>query len=601
VKKALLLTLSVSLGAVLGLPAAALAAPHTDSPPQLQLGWTDSAQPGKAFTADGETNLPIGTRVDEAGVAHTSRVYATFDLSKYEGRKMYGGTVFVEERDAADCTKRSIELWRTKAVSTTPTWNKAPAELTKLDEIQTPELCNRATISFDVSVALADAIAAKQRRVTFEFRVSAAAETDPTYGRSLYAYRGVRLSTQSNAVPKIDNANLYTGGFACTQLKPYPPLGGLAGRLQALGLDADEGERLTTEFAIWPVGTPDARTVYPVQNAVPGRVATANVPLDTLTTGQAYGWQARTSDGTDTSAWSKKCFFKYDGVAPSAPVVTVGPVVAGAYPKFTFDGHGDKDIAGFQYGWWSLPVFSACTSPGPVGQLECKDPFQQSGVTKLTTPGGSVTLPLNPDTSGPIRLAVRSVDLAGNVSPTIYQDVYVPRSSPTVTLEGDAPEWNQAVVLKLTPAPGVTGVTEYEITHPGDSTVYTRTADEDGVAYYRFFASDPNGPQATVRSVSSTGFRSAPATWQQTFQPWPGVTVAVADGTASFTFAPPPGWDEVAQYRYQFDDDRSTRTVTSDSSLDWTPETPGPHTIEVWALKADGTVSDLSRYVEFEV
>ncbi|BCJ44624.1 hypothetical protein GCM10010168_14370 [Actinoplanes ianthinogenes] len=620
-KKAWVAALAAGLGVVLATPDVASAAWHPDSPPQVVAGWTDSAQPGKAFPTGNGIDLPLGTSTDDAGVTHTSRIYATFDLSRYEGALLTGGTVYVQEKSAADCTKRSIEIWRTKAVSTVPTWKKAPSELTRLDEIQTSEYCPTASIGFDVSAAIADAKAAKQRLVTFELRVSAEHEADPAYARKLNWYKTVQLSLSYNTVPKVDSNHLYTGGRSCTQLKPYPVTN--FGRLQALVTDPDEGERITAEFAVWPVKSPDNRTILTDQYPRTGRVASVLVPEANLVQGQAYGWQARVSDGTETSAWSKKCFFTYDGTAPSAPEVTTtnytpgtwGPV--GEYPEFVFDGHGDKDIAGFQYSWNGLGVGGICTTDDEYGQLVCHDPFSEPRTVKASTPGGKVTIALNPDDSGVRQLTVRAIDLAGNSSPSTTYDLLIPTSEPTVTVEGGTPEWNKQVLLKITPAAGVTGVTRYEIERAGQDYTDSRTPDENGVAYYSFFATEAGGPRITVRSVSDDGFTSAPANWTYTFLPWPGVHSDVYDDvsaeptggvgvTGSFTFSPPPGWHEVASYRYVFDDWSAEPTVVpagedGRATITWTPETDGYHFVEVYAVKPDGTLSEYSNYYQFQV
>nr|BFE77340.1 hypothetical protein GCM10020092_106410 [Actinoplanes digitatis] len=68
----------------------------------------------------------------------------------------------------------------------------------------------------------------------------------------------------------------------------------------------------------------------------------------------------------------------------------------------------------------------------------------------------------------------------------------------------------------------MTGVREYEITLDGGEPE-TRDADEDGVAYYSFRASDVNGHRVTVRSHSENGFVSTAANWSAYFDPWPGV------------------------------------------------------------------------------
>ncbi|WP_433373804.1 hypothetical protein ACQPZX_02615 [Actinoplanes sp. CA-142083] len=613
----LALTLIASALTVIG-TAQAASASHFESPPVVQTGWTDSATPATPHLPDGTTDYPLGTWSDEAGGTHTSRLYVTYDLSAYEGKKMYGGTMWVEEESAADCTKRSVEVWRTKAVSTPPKWRNPPAELTKLDEIQTPERCPSALFTFDVSAAVNDAVQHKQRLVTFELRVGAEHEADPAYGRRLSESYGLRFTVNYNSLPTVDSAHLYTSGFACTQLKPYPKYTGA--RLEALGHDGDENDGVKTEFAIWPVGSPDASTVYTDERSLQGRVAGVTVPSSTLVQGKSYAWQARVTDGMDTSAWSKKCYFTYDGVRPSAPVVTSanfspgtwGP--RGEYPVFTFDGHGDKDIAGFQWGWGDLGVFGVCDYGGEYGQLVCTEPFSKPRTVRAGTPGGKVTLTINPDASGPQRLSVRSIDTAGNVSDIVRYELLVPGSEPAVTVEGPEPQWNQDVLIKVTPSAGITGVTEYEFTRESTGEVETRQADENGVAYFSFRANEIEGPTILVRSHSDNGFVSAPARWWFPFDPGPGVSADVYDHRSqvptggvgvegTFTFSPPPGWTDVAAYRYDFGAEQTEVPAGPDglATITWTPTVSGFTQLTVYAVRADGTVSDYPNWYWFEV
>jgi hypothetical protein len=597
-----------------------------ESPPSVQIGWTDSATPGTAYNADGEIDPPLGTWLDDAGESHTSRVYATFDLSQFEGGKLHGGTVFIQEASAADCTKRAIEIWRTKPVSATPTWKRAPEQLMKLDEVLTPGGCPRGYLSFDVGAALQDAATHKQRLVTFEIRVPEQYESDPSYGRRIDGYRSVGLTVQYNSPPKIDNTNLYNRGFACSQLRPYARLGDFAHVLQALGTDADTNDtgNLTMEFAVWPTSDATARTVFISEHGTSGRVGTVNLPAGTLIDGKSYGWRARVGDGADVSAWSKKCFFTYDSSSPSQPAVTSANyppsgsgehAPAGVPAEFTFSGNGDKDVAGFQYAWGDLGV-NGCEASGDVGQWVCPDPLSYPNTVKADVPGGSATVTLSPTGSGPQRLTVRSIDLAGNISPTRVYDTFVPWSSPEVQVENGPPEWGQEVLLKFVPASGVVGVREYQITLDNGEPE-TRQAEDDGTAHFSFVATNPEGHRLTVRSRSDNGFVSPETTWSTYFDPWPGVRsdiyVYPEDGSpvggvgveGTFTFSPPPGWTDTAAYRYGFSDDGELTDVAAGAdgraTVTWAPETSGWVTLTVYAVRADGTVSDYANWYSFEV
>ncbi|MET8279860.1 hypothetical protein [Micromonospora sp. NPDC005174] len=622
---ALALTMSLSGLGLIATASAAVAAPHYDDPPSVQVGWTDSATPKKAYPADGNTNLPLGTWQDAAGRSHTSRVYATFDLSAYEGKKIYGGKVFVEERTVADCSKRAVEIWRTKPVTATPTWNRAPEPLAKLGEVLTPvQFCPGASITFDVGAAVQDAVAHRQRHITFEVRVPEQYESDASYGRGLHPYRSVDLSVQFNSVPQIDKAHLYNGGLPCTQLAPYPRIGGFAKILEAVGTDADEDDEraVKTEVAIWPKADSDARQVFTGEHGLTGRANKVTLPDDFLMDGKTYVWQARVTDGADYSPWSQKCFFTYDRTSPDEPTVTSAnypsdttgewgpPGVSGI---FTFSGNGNKDIAGFEYSWNGLGVHG-CSASGDYGQWECHHPLDLPGSVRANTPGGSATVTLNPPRSGPQRLSVRSVDLAGNVSDTVTYSTLVAPSEPTVRVESGVPEWGQEVVLKFVPAAGVTGVREYEITLDGGEP-QMRAAQEDGTGYFSFIATSTDGPNVTVRSHSDNGFVSAVGQWSTYFDPGPGVKSDVyysPDGSAvggvgvegSFTFSPPPGWTDTRAYQYSFNGAEPTE-VAADANgratITWTPTESGYVDLTVYAVRVDGTISDYPNWYSFEV
>ncbi|MEV0728642.1 hypothetical protein [Polymorphospora sp. NPDC050346] len=603
----------------------ALASPHNETPPIVQLGWTDSATPRKAYDADERVNLPLGTWQDDTGDSHTSRVYATFDLSSFEGKKIYGGTMFIQEHSAADCGKRAIEIWHTRPVDSTPTWRRAPQPLTKVAEGQGPQYCP-AYLTFDVGAALRDAAAKKQRRATFEIRVPEQYESDPSYGRHINWFRGVNLTVQYNSPPKIDNTHLYNGGFACTQLRPYPRLGGFAHRLQAVGTDTDPADELglTTEYAIWPRGDAAARTAFTRDGGRSGRVNGVTLPEGTLVDGVTYGWQARVGDGAEMSAWSKKCFFTYDATRPSTPTVTsanyppAGGGVwapAGVPAVFTFSGNGDRDVAGFEYSWNELGV-PGCSSSGDVGQLVCQDPFSYPNRVRADVPGGSATITLSPNGASLQRLTVRAVDLAGNVSPTTEYQVQVPPSMPEVLVKSGKPEWGQEIRLKFLPEDGITGIQHYEVILDNGQPE-TRQATADGTAEFSFVATNTYGHRVKVRSHSSNGFVSQEAMWFTYFDPWPGVRsdIYLSEGPptggvgvqGTFTFSPPPGWTDTVAYRYVFGfDPEAVYTEVAAgadgrATITWTPTVSGPTELIVYAVRANGTVGDDYNWYSFSV
>jgi hypothetical protein len=118
------------------LTALSAAAPHYENPQSVQVGYTDKATPRTAYDVTVEQDMPLGARQDDAGTTHVSRVYATFDVSRFVGRPVRGATVRIQEHSAADCTRRAIEVWQTVPVGATPTWTTRPSKIRKLDDLE---------------------------------------------------------------------------------------------------------------------------------------------------------------------------------------------------------------------------------------------------------------------------------------------------------------------------------------------------------------------------------------------------------------------------------------------------------------------------------
>ncbi|RGC65804.1 hypothetical protein C5N14_27005 [Micromonospora sp. MW-13] len=605
--------------AVVSAAGAVSAAPHHETQLPMQIGYTDSSDAQVAYEWEGDTNAPLGTWQDGASQLHTSRVYATFDLTGFTARRTIGGKLYLREQSAAECPRRAIEVWRTAAVTQTPTWAGAPAEIEKLDEAGDSPYCP-VDLAFDISAAALDDAREDDGRITIELRVSAQYESDLSYGRQLNWYKRLQLSVTYNSLPAVDDDHLYNGGFPCREQAPYPALPAQRATLQAVGNDADDLDSLRLDVGAWPVGDPAARVELSQEHGRSGRIITVQVPDTALVDGTTYAWQARTSDGLDTSAWSRTCYFTVDRTVPPAAQVTsanyptsdTGLTPLGEPGVFTLSGGGDPDVVGFAYAWESIPV-SGC-SYGDLGQLVCPDPLTVPGTVQTDVPGGSATLTLNPPRDFLNTLVVRSLDRAGNRSAETRYEIRVPDTDPTVTVVGDQPDWGDEATVRITPHAGVAPVTEYEYLLTG-GTKQTVPAGPDGSATVTFTADEPTGYQLTVRSRSTNGWVSSEGSWSLRFnhQP-PGVSSTVYPGLqasggigvpGTFVFSPPSNWDEVSEYRYKFTGDSAYQTVAAGpdgtASVTWTPPSRGIKTVSVYAVRPDGKQSYIAKSYAFRV
>ncbi|MEV0811185.1 hypothetical protein [Micromonospora sp. NPDC050200] len=623
--------LSIALAATLGVTGLAVfataesagAAPHYGYAPSVQIGYTDRASTHTAYDWTEGVNLPLGARIDTSGEKHKSRVYATFDLSQFAGKEVFGGTVRIRERSAADCTKRAIEIWRTNPVGETPTWGNAPEELTKLDEITTPEYCPTANITFDVSLAVKDAAAKGEMRVTFALRVPEEHEGDVSYGRTLNWYNSVSLNVRYNSAPVLDEAQMYNGGRSCATAAPYPALSALADTLQVIGRDPDlqQSDPLRYELALWPVDDPSKRTEISVPDGSAGMFSTGRVPGGVLVDGRSYSWQARVSDGLATSAWSKVCTFVVDKTLPSRPQVS-----SSNYPKadtgqwtppgvpgeFTFSAGGDTDVIGFVYQWYDRSGGVEGCEIVSGGRFDCDNPLTSDMVLKADVPGGTVSVPIIPPTPFTNTLYVQSVDRAGNTSAAVGYEMRVPSTEPTIKAIG-TPEWGKSLTLKFTPEPGMPGVIKYEYRLNNGEPRFV-AAGEDGTATISFITDNASGHSVSARSHSANGWISPYGNWSFAFDPGPGVTsdVYLSDGQphggvgvpGTFIFSPPAGWSEVGYYRYSLNgEDFFDVPAGPDgrASVTWTPERSGGVNLDVYVIRPDGTWGDYGNFYQFIV
>ncbi|MEU4445159.1 hypothetical protein AB0K14_23740 [Actinosynnema sp. NPDC050801] len=583
--------------------------------------YTDSAKRHTAFPWQ-DQDAPLGASTRD-GRLHVSRVYLTFDVAQFAGTRVLDAKLFLQESSTADCDKRAIEVWQTAPVTGDPTWADAPRRKRWLDDFTATGVC-LSYPSFDVAAAVRDASTRNESRITLEVAVPATLERDTTYGRTLYGYYKAALSVQHNRVPSIVDQYSHNSGKPCATTLPYPKLSTSFVTLEALPADDDPGDRspyrLTVDFVLWPQDDPTARIEKASHSASTTRVGSASFPE--LVDGKVYSWQARAGDGADTSAWSTPCHFVADAVDPSTPTITSpnyppydgsSTVPVGEDGVFVFDARGDADTIGFGYTWGSTIPVPGC-STGELGQLICSDPLEGGQAVRADHPGGTATITLAPPSAGPQKLTAWSIDAAGNRSGPSEYLMYIPVTSPSVTLVGDEPRWNQDVTLRFAPLPALADRTVDFVYRVDSREQQVVAVGADGTATITFRADNPTGHTVTVNGRSANGWLSGAASWTHYFFPGPGVHSDVYTDSGeptggvgvpgTFTFSPPPGWTQVASYSYSVDwgeyvdvpaGPDGTATIT------FTPDTSDHHDLDVYAIDADGRYSDYSNRFSFNV
>ncbi|MFE7044054.1 LamG domain-containing protein [Streptomyces atratus] len=170
-----------------------------------------------------------------------------------------------------------------------------------------------------------------------------------------------------------------------------------------------EANLVKGEFEVWwtdGAGVEQRRT-HTTSMSLSGVRYAWTVP-DDIPANTVVSWHVRANDGEATSAWSdggdgSACSFVYDDVSPekatiSSPEYPKPEEVfwvdgVGVYGHFTMDSPSD-DVVSYKYEFLGGP----------------------SGTVPAGQPGGAVTIPYLPLTSGPKWLAVRAVDRSGRWS-----------------------------------------------------------------------------------------------------------------------------------------------------------------------------------------
>jgi hypothetical protein len=543
--------------------------------------YIDVREPLKTFTTG---DAPVGAWRDENGGYHSSKSYFTFELPKLPGVRVLEARVNAFETGANDCTKQfATELWATDPADR-PTWINQPRERVKLPRSAATPPCPARFLDWDGTAVFRDAIAAGRTRVTLAMRMPDSKQFDVAYGRH-YA-NDVNLFIRYNTPPRtptgLEVVHKPCGDPIFDTVNQFP-------NLSAIVSDPDR-DNLTVTFAAWPVDDPTHRVELSTNASSDTRVG-VDLPAGALVDGVTYEWAARSSDATDSSAWSAPCRFTVDRTPPGAepgvssvdfpencPFPGCGGV--GIPGRFTFTAGGVADVVGYQYG---------ATDPGSfvADQL-----------------GGQATIDLTPRFAGPTQLAVRSIDRAGNPSPTRVYRYYVRNTAPSASC---VPEHGSlAEPRTCTFTPGMPGVVAYRYTFEngpavtvpadanGNATVTVRPVKDLGSAPFDITSVTADGIEATLHFAVSV-FPSTPDITSDTFPFWDYGGKVGEPG--HFTFA--PHMYGVAQYVYKFDDD-PPQTIAADpdgtATITYLPTSPDSHFLTVYSQTADGIHSSEASY-----
>ncbi|GAA0461788.1 hypothetical protein Ade02nite_16400 [Paractinoplanes deccanensis] len=554
---------------IVGLAFAPAQAMNYDSVPLSARSYTDKAQ-ASAPNPDPSGDFLIGTRD-----GHTGRAYFTFDLTPLKGQVLHRVTFYTTERSVNDCSSAApIEVWRTKPVTATTTWQHPPKDLELLDQRSygSGVICPGAYLGVELVPAVQAAFARGDKTLTLAVRIAASAENDPKAGRTMTR---ARMSYAANHAPKVSGLKLKFPEGGCGTLDKHPAAGTFM-QVQATATDADPADHPRITYAYWPVDRPGERK----------ESSSPSLGLAGLADGTVVAWTARAADNDDAGPWGRTCYFTVDTTAPTTtPVVsskkypsadfpgTGGPGVPGT---FVFDAGGDTEVTGFV--WNRLD--------GGLGER-----------VKANHPGGRAKVTITPPYAGRGRLEVAALDAAGNRGVFVRYEYQVRNTAPYAVFEMNGVGLTSHIKLQTAatevtsfgyavdggpetrvPATGGRGEGDLVFDSVGTKTVVSR-------AYA--------GTKMIGAQNDSVTVTDAPKVTSADFD-WTKTPVVGVPGTFTFT----PRTTNVVGYLYSVNDGDEQRVDArpdGTAELAWTPETPRGYTITVSSVDASGNRSQPSR------
>ncbi|MDX3765287.1 MULTISPECIES: DNRLRE domain-containing protein [unclassified Streptomyces] len=372
--------------------------------PALKLGDTFDTfvQQGYGTDQSHATELKLGNN----GSGQIARSFMSFATGSLSGKHILSSSLNLYEYHSWSCSPRAWEVWSTGAASASTRWTNQPAWTAKSASSTATKgfssTCAAGYVSADTTTLVKDW--ATKGATVGNLGLRATDESD-AYGWKRFNSSDATsndpyLSVTYNTKPGTPTVSAPTpGGTDGNQVYVTSTAPSFAFRTS----DADNNA-LT---ANWEV-TEGAATVASgtTASAAAGSTVNVKIPAGKLTDGHTYGFRARTTDSTDTSAWSSSTAFKVDlSKAPPAPAdlpqaprtggaETLNPILSGV---ITAPGAGTptaefvlRTSAGAVVG--STPLASVSVESGKRAALEIGD--------GIVTDGASYTWQMRACTAG---------------------------------------------------------------------------------------------------------------------------------------------------------------------------------------------------------
>ncbi|MGW2820689.1 LamG domain-containing protein [Streptomyces sp. NPDC001443] len=347
------------------------------------------------------------------------RLFYAVPTSRFAGKTILSAEFVVKETHSYDCNKTDVQLYRTKGISKSTTWNSQDNDAFWIDLLQTRSEakgwsgdCPGGNVEFWALRAVQQAAANGWATTTFGLR--AKNESDP------YAWKRFAddawLRVQYNRPPgqvKMSQLSQKPGGDCSTTVKRVRILP----TLRADGVSDPDKDDIAVQFQAswdngdskgWAARWTSSLSKYKSSGSSFSVTLPSSIPKNTK-----IGWHVRSYDGAQWSPWSYEgsatdCATLYDTSVPAEP-----SVASTQYPESNPENPDDPWLDGVgRYGSFTIDSTAADVTKywfGVNGQ-------PSSAHTLTTSAGGAKTMKFMPTKSGVNYITAQAFDAAGNGS-----------------------------------------------------------------------------------------------------------------------------------------------------------------------------------------
>ncbi|MFJ6565519.1 LamG-like jellyroll fold domain-containing protein [Streptomyces sp. NPDC091412] len=385
--------------------------------------WASSPQ----WKFNGASDAGLGyCNWDYCAPHDTKRLFYRIPTSTFAGKSILSAEFVVRNTWSASCSARNVELWQTKDISSSTTWNSQNASGFWIKQLASIPFaygytgCAAKDAEFDVKSAVQTA--ANNKSATMTFGLQAASETDG-YAWKRFSDKAYLHVKYNRPPPQIKTSQL-TMEYGGTCKKPADAAHvRTLGKIYANSVTDPDGDNVAVQFqASWDTGDGKGLTPRwkPALTSYKKSGSSFYISLPTsIPQNKQINWEARSYDGAQYSPWSSAgdpaaCYFSYDTKVPKAPVIT-----SGDYPAFNPEDPDDPWYDGVgKYGTFSIK--GADTDVTKYWYGVNSEPTSKNTLT--TTGGAAKTIRMLPAKPGMNFIIAQAFDQAGNAGePYTYQ------------------------------------------------------------------------------------------------------------------------------------------------------------------------------------